>query len=215
VSRWPSGDPNAVVKDVLAQSAYRARPTQPDSPVLSFWQQLWEWLGNLVRPFFRWLDHVLNSGGGTAQVVSIALVVVTVVLLAFLIYRVVLAFAKPAVERRRAAEHSLDERLDAAAWQALATERAARGEYAQAIAALFAAALALLDEGALVPFDSSRTPGEYRRLVRGESEAIAAPFDVLTERFVRAAFAAGVPQRGECEAAFAAFGSLRPLLERA
>ena len=168
-----------------------------------------------MRPFFRWLDHVLGSGGGTAQAITFVIGVVTIALLAFLIYRIVLAFAKPAIERRRAAEYSLDERLDAAAWQALAAERAARGDYAQAIAALFAAALALLDERALVPFDASRTPGEYRRLVRRASEPIAAPFDVLADRFVRAAFAADTPQRGDCEAAFAAYGTLRPLIEPA
>jgi len=213
MSSWPHGDPNAVVKDVLTQSAYRAKPTHSDAPVLRFWSQFWEWLGNLVRPFFRWLDHVLGSGGAPAQVITFAIGVVTVVLLGFLIYRIILAFAQPVVERRRAAEHALEQRLDAAAWQAFAAERAARGDYAQAIAALFAAALALLDERALVPFDSSRTPGEYRRLVRRASEAVAAPFDVLADRFVRAAFAPDAPQRSDCEAAFAAFGNLRPLVE--
>jgi len=215
LSRWPHGDPNAVVKEVLSQSAYRTKPTHSDSPVLSFWSQLWEWVGNIVRPFFSWLDHVLGSGGGTAQVIALAIGVVTIAVLAFLIYRVVLAFVKPVVGRRHAAEHPLVERLDAAAWQALAAERAARGDYARAIAALFAATLALLDERALVPFDASRTPGEYRRLVRRASEAIATPFDVLADRFVRAAFAAEAPQRGDCEDAFAAFGALRPLVDPA
>jgi len=215
MKHWPHGDPNVVVKDVLNQSAYRAEPTHSDSAILSFWEQLWEWVSNLFRPFFHWLDQALSSGGGTAQAITIAIVAVTVVVLAFLIFRIVLAFVKPAIESRRAVEHPWEERLDAADWQALAAERAARGDYGAAISALFAAALTLLDEHALVAYDAARAPGEYRRLVRRESEVLAAPFDALADRFVRAAFAAAEPQRGDCDAAFAAFGAFRPLLEPA
>ena len=212
---WPNGDPNAVVKQVLAQTAYRRTPTQPDSPILRFWYELGQWLDHLFSPFRKWLDHALSSGHGTAQIIVAVIVILTILVLVFLIYRVVLAFAKPVVEARRlAAVGRLDERMDADAWRVLAAERAAAGDYARAIAALFRAALALLDESALVPFDPSRTPGEYRRLVRRESERIAAPFDVLSDRFVWAAFAEAVPQRGDFEAASAAFGSFRPLVAR-
>jgi len=167
VNPWPNGDPNAVVKQVLAQTAYRRTPTQPDSPILRFWYELGQWLDHLFSPFRKWLDHALSSGHGTAQIIVAVIVILTILVLVFLIYRVVLAFAKPVVEARRlAAVGRLDERMDADAWRVLAAERAAAGDYARAIAALFRAALALLDESALVPFDPSRTPGEYRRLVR-------------------------------------------------
>jgi hypothetical protein len=215
VSRWPHGDPNAVVKDVLSQSAYHTKPTASDSPVLRFWEELWQWIGNITRPFFHWLDGALSSGHGTAQVITVAIVAVTLAALGFLIYRIALAFVNPVAERRRGMDRPLDERLDAAAWQALAAERAARGDYASAIAALFAAALALLDERALVPFNASRTPGEYRRLVRSESPALAAPFDVLSDRFVRAAFAEEPARREDCDIAFAAFDELQPREGRA
>jgi hypothetical protein len=215
VNRWPNGDPNAVVKQVLAQPAYRKTPTHADSPTLRFWYELGQWLDRLFSPFRKWLDHTLSSGHGTAQILVVAIVVVTILVLVLLIYRIVLAFAKPVVAARRlAAVGAPDERLDADAWRALAAERAAAGDYARAIAALFRAALALLDESALVPFDSSRTPGEYRRLVRRESERIAAPFDVLCERFVWAAFAEAIAQRGDFEAASAAFGAFGPLVAR-
>jgi hypothetical protein len=213
LSHWPNGDPNTVIKQVLAQPAYRRVPTRPDSPTLRFWYELGQWLDKLFSPFRRWLDHALSSGHGTAQIVVVVIVAITILLLAFLIYRIVLAFAKPVVEARRlAVKGPLDELMDADAWRALAAERAAAGDYARAIAALFRAALALLDEKALVPFDSSRTPGEYRQLVRRESERIAAPFDILSDRFVRAAFAQAVPQRSDFETAFEAFGALTPLV---
>jgi hypothetical protein len=214
LNRWPHGDPNAVVKEILAQPAYQKSVTGHDAPVLQFWYEFWRWVDHVTSPFFKWLDRVLSSGHGTAQVVTVLVVAVTTALVAFLIYRLAIAFARPLVERRRpAVEGPLNGRFGADEWRALAAECAASGEYARAIAALFAAALSLLDESALVPFDSARTPGEYRRLVRRENETIAGPFDVLTERFVHAAFAEELPRRGDFEAASAAFGALRPLVK--
>jgi hypothetical protein len=84
--------------------------------------------------------------------------------------------------------------------------------YAGAIAALFGAALAELDARGLVAFDATRTPGEYRRLVRRARAQASVPFDDLAERFVRALYAPERPQPADYEAAERALAALEPAL---
>ena len=213
MTRWTHGDPNAIVKQILAQRDYRSAPaTSQQSPVLRFWYEFWQFVGRLIKPLFDWLNRALGSGHGPAQVLSVALVLVTVLALAFLIYRIAVAFARPVMEARRNVVGSISDSHDAGAWQALAAERAAAGDFARAIAALFSAALALLDDAGIVAFDAARTPNEYRLLVRRERTSAAPPFDALSDRFVRATFAEATPLRADFDAAALAFGRLQPLL---
>ena len=73
-----------------------------------------------------------------------------------------MAFAAPDVRRRGSySGRALAERRSSSEWRAAAADFAAKGEFARAIAALFSAALAELDERGLVALDPSRTPGEY------------------------------------------------------
>jgi len=210
---WPHGDPNAIAKDILAQSAYRVAPTQTKPPSPTLWELFWRWVGDLLRPIFTWLSHAAGSSGKAGTLIGIAIIAVAVLALAFLLYRIVAAFVQPSEERRRgvAAGARLELR-SAAAWRALAAQAATAGDYGRAIAALFAAALVALDERALVPFDAACTPGEYRRRVRRARERAAPPFDRLVERFVLATFAPELPQRADYDAALHAFVSFEPLV---
>jgi hypothetical protein len=147
-------------------------------------------------------------------VLGVVLICAALCALAYVVFRLIVAFARPA---RSAAERAKDARELAAArspagWRALARAAAARGDYAGAIAALFAAALSALDASDLVEADPARTPGEYRRLVRRARAAAAAPFDDLADRFVRAAYAERPPARVDFEAAERALAALEPEL---
>jgi hypothetical protein len=211
--KWPHGDPNAIAKEILAQSAYRVAPTQTKQPPLTLWELFWQWVDRLLRPFFDWLSHAAGSSGNAGTLIGIAIIIIAVSALALLLYRIVAAFVRPSEQRgvRVAAGGRLELR-SAVEWRALAAQAAAAGDYARAIAALFAAALVALDERALVPFDAACTPGEYRRRVRRAREGAAAPFDRLVERFVLATFAPELPQRADYDAALHAFASFEPLV---
>lgn len=219
---WPHGDPGVVVRDVLAGAAYRHAPvTHAKPPDPSLWQTLWAWfLDHVLRPIFGPIGQALGSASGSR--VGVLLVVLAMLavlaLVAFAVYRLVAKFERATRARSgppgRAT--SLGSPRDATTWRAIAADAAARGEYARAIAALFAAALAVLDERAVVRFDPARTPGEYRRAVRLERASAADDFDELARRFVFAAYAS---DRSDADAfaqaerafeRFEAFGPIQP-----
>ncbi len=213
---YPHGDPDAVARSVLADPAYRsAAPTTAVEPQPSLFALAWRWFAeHVLAPLFHPLARALAASHGAGTVVGVTLVVLALGLLAFVGFRLAVAFARPVrvPGGRGRAAGPLEPARSVADWLALAREAAARGAFADAISALFRAALAELDERAIVTFDAARTPGEYRRAVRRARAAAAAPFDELTERFVRAAFAEGTPQRAEFEAAERAFAALAPAL---
>jgi hypothetical protein len=209
---WPHGDPNSVAREILAQPAYRVAPTNAQQPQLTLIEVLWKWLIEALQRFSNWLDHLAGHSGKAGTLLGYAIIVVAVIVLAFLLFRIVAAFVRPAGPQRRVAVGARLDLRSAADWRAVAAQTAAAGDYARAIAALFAAALVALDERALVPFDAACTPGEYRRRVRRAREPAAPPFDRLVERFVFATFAPEKPQREDYDAALLAFVSFEPLV---
>jgi len=213
---YPHGDPDAVVHAVLADPAYgAAAPTTAVKPQPSLWEAAWQWFANhVLGPLFHPIARALAASRGAGTIVGVVLVVLALGLLAFVGFRLAVAFARPVVDAgaRGAVRGAHEPALSVQDWLALAREAAARGAYAEAIAALFRAALGELDERAIVTFDAARTPGEYRRAVRRARAAAAGPFDELAERFVRAAFADATPQRAEFDAAERAFAAFTPAL---
>ncbi len=213
---FPHGDPDAVVRTILAEPAYRsAAPTTSVAPPPSALQLAWQWfvdhvLARILHPIAR----VLAASHQAGAVIGVVLVVLALALLGYVGFRLAVAFARPALAGRASAGagRQAAAALGSPQWRTLASEAAARGAYAEAIAALFRAALAALDERAIVAFDAARTPGEYRRAVRRARIAAAAPFDELAERFVRAAFADATPERAEFDAAERALTALEPVL---
>lgn len=216
---WPHGDPDAVARAVLAQPAYRhAPPSTAVAPSPSFWQILWNWLvDHVLRPLFGPIAHVLGSAHPVGAALGLVLIVIALLGLAFLVFRLAVAFIGPALARDgggAVAGVALDAERTREDWLTAARAAAARGDYARAIAALFGASLAALDERSIVPFDPARTPGEYRRMVRQATRPASAAFDELTDRFVRAAYAPRVPARDDFDAAERAFAAFEPLAKR-
>ncbi len=213
MKRWLGGDPDAVVRDVLAGAAYRHVPKPSASASQTSLQQiLWTWLrehvGAYLSPLFRAFAHA--GGGRLGALLGYAFVGLALALLALAAYRLAVGLERAARRRPRSdgAEDVRAPSYDAAAWRQRAREAAARNDFADAIAALFAAALALLDERAVVAFDPSRTPGEYRRAVRRERALAASAFDDLARRFVLAAYARERPDAlayAEADRAFERF----------
>jgi hypothetical protein len=213
---WPRGDPNVVAERVLADSAYRSvRPAAavPPRPSLLGDALKWTW-HHLIAPLLHPLAHALAATRGAGTVTGFILVAAALLGLAFVAFRFALALAAgPASAGRRSGPgRALEFARGASEWRALARAFAGQGEYARAIAALFSAALAELDERAVVAFDAARTPGEYRRLVRRARAAAATPFDELSERFNRALYAADPPAAAEYAAAERALAALAPAL---
>ena len=213
---WPHGDPNAVVARILRDSAYRTLPATSaakpqESPLIVVLRWIWE---HAIRPLLHPLAHAAVATRGIGAVAGYVLVVLALLGLAFLVFRLTVAVARRPVRESGPAgtAFALDVERGAREWRTLARAAAARGDYAHAIAALFNAALAELDERAVVAFDPARTPGEYRRLVRRARAAAAPPFDILTERFDRALYAEEPPHAAEFEAAERALAAFEPAL---
>ncbi len=212
---WPHGDPNAVIKRVLADPAYRnAHATTAEKPHESLLGIIWDWIADHLRPLLHPIGKALGATQGAGTLVGYILIALAILALVFAVFRLAIAFARPATPRggREAESTALDADRSPPEWRALARAAAARGDYAGAIAALFGAALAELDARALVAFDATRTPGEYRRLVRRARAQASAPFDDLAERFVRALYAPERPQPSDYEAAERALAALEPAL---
>lgn len=217
MTHWPHGDPDAVAREVLAGSAYRHSPLEnAHPPPQAWWEPLWGWfLDHVVKPLLAPLAHALvgAAGSGLGGAVVTGFVAVSLGLLAFVAYRLATAFVRiPHAARGVAGRRSLAPARDDTAWRALAREAATRGDFSRAIGYIFAAALALLDERAVVAFDAARTPGEYRREVRRERMPAASSFDDLAAGFMRASYAAEPPDAGDYAAVVAAFDRFEPAL---
>lgn len=210
---WPHGDPNVVVRGVLAQPAFRtAGVTSRAKPPASFFGFAWNWfVDHVLRRIFPPLAHALAASRGIGTALGVVLIVCALGALGFALVRLALAFVRRAeAPGLGGASVALAGRRTPGAWRAAAAAAAARGDYAPAIAALFSAALAMLDVRALVAFDAARTPGEYRRLVRRAACEAALPFDELSERYVRAAYAAASPSATDFAAAERALAAFEP-----
>ncbi len=209
---WPH-DPDAVVRAVLAQPVFHAASrSTATAPAPSLLDTLWRWfLEHVLRPLFHPLVSAL-AGSHAAVPAGWALIVLSLGLFAFALARLALAFVRSAPRRRDALESGrpLPESRRAEAWLAAARDAALAGDFGRAIAALFAAALARLDERGIITLDPARTPGEYRRLVRRTCGPAAPAFEELARRFVRAAYARGAAGRDEFEAAERAFAAFEP-----
>ena len=191
MARFPHGDPSAVIRDVLAQAAYRHVPATVAAPLQkSLLEIVFGWIfDHIIKPLLAPIGRALGAGRGVGTALGIVTIGIAALVLAYLVYRLAMRFARPPLVLDAVTQSSLDGPHDTADWVAFARLAAARGDFAEAIAALFAAALATLDAAEIVRFDAARTPGEYRRIVRRERELAADAFDDLAQSFVRARFA--------------------------
>jgi hypothetical protein len=169
-----------------------------------------------VQAVFGPIGHSLDATQNIWKTLSIVIVVLAVIALVFVVYRLIVALVRPpalAVGHARSGAVALVQARSSRAWRDAARAAAAQRDYRQAIAALFSAALAMLDERSLVAFDPARTPGEYARLVRRVRAPAAEPFGELSGRFVRAAYAEVAVDESDYEASERAYARFEPATE--
>lgn len=219
MAAWPHGDPDAVVRGILATAPYRHAPAAVaahSAPQKSALELFGQWFHDRVwvpfwNHFHNPIGHALNGIATVSTPIGYGVVVLACLVLAFAIYRLAVALGQPGAasgDRRPGPGLALAGEASSAQLRARAAGAARAGDYARAIAALFGAALALLDERAVVAFDATRTPGEYGRLVRRATPQAAQAFGELSGRFVSAAYAERVmtaDDYADAERAYAAF----------
>lgn len=207
---WPQGDPNAVIREILAHPEYKqstAASVHDPSPLFALLQRIIDFFAHLLKPVFNG-SHV--EGLGMLVVVFVYVAVVGAVI--YLVLALVEALAGWPPMRDRGGLGPA-QALETTSPMALRREAAAayeRGESGRAIALLFRAALFALDRAAVVAFDAARTPGEYRGLVRRALPTQSPPFDDLSRRFVQASFGAAVTRPEDYDAAEAAYAEFAP-----
>jgi hypothetical protein len=203
------------VRRLLAEPAFAHTLVSTNAaPQRTVLEIVWGWLvQHVVTPLFAPLARAFSAAQNVGTAAGVVLIVVALVALAFVIVRLALAFARAGrrtPDARAAVALAGEIAVDAATWRERASVAAGRADYGLAIAALWMAALCVLDERALVPFDPARTPGEYNRLVRRSRALAAAPFASLGERFVYATYARARALPADYDAALASFAAFEP-----
>jgi hypothetical protein len=178
--------PVADVERALAE--VYARPelaVAPESRVMVWLRELWAWLG-------EWLSRVfggLGLGGDGISILGTIAVALFVVLAVVLVARLVHTRASwwPQRSLSPMAEAAEPVARSAADWHARARQLAEAGQWREAALALYQALLLGLEARGAVRYDASKTPGDYRRELRGH-EALSRLFDTFVRTFEPAAF---------------------------
>jgi hypothetical protein len=205
---WPQGDPDIVVRAILAQPAYRsAAPTNAHLPEPTMWDRLRYWLGERMRDILVRLAYFFQGTRGAGKTAAVLVLIVAAASVLLLLVRLITR----SLNRSRAVQASLSKQEATAvrgggAWHALSLEAASQGRYGEAVSALFMAALRLLDERRILAFDAARTPNEYRLRIAGALAAASPAFDHLASCFVGATYARTAPERVVYDTAARAYG---------
>lgn len=204
---WPHGDPQIVVRGILAQPAYRMAATTNDHlPDLTLWDRLRYWLGERMGDILKRLALVFRGARGAGKLSAILLLIASGAALLILLLRPLtwLMNSSRLVKVPNAKQRLPTER-GAVAWHALSLEAASQRRYGAAVSALFMAALRLLDERRILAFDAARTPNEYQRRIAGVVAAASPAFNQLVSCFVRTTYARTLPQRADYDSAADAY----------
>ena len=212
----PRSDLEAAAKSILAESAYRARVTKPAQPPQpTIWDRILNWMIEKIDELFGGLATATQKVPILGVIIGYAIVGAAIMGLVFVGYRI----ARRLTSRRDVAVAGHGEALpvstNADALYALARDTARSGNAAPAVALLYQAALVLLDRVDRIAYDPSRTPGEYRRLVRRNAQTIADAFDALARLFVAVAFGRASAGADDWLRADAAFSGIRRSLRAA
>lgn len=180
-----SGDP-AVLRKLV-----RERVSTSDEDLT---RRVSEWIGALIDRILEALLRGADSAGGstTLQIVYYGLIILSVLLLAYVVWRLVrrlrasvsLPDTRPAADVSQpvvAAAEGLP--LDALAY---AEELAAAGRHRDAVRALFGGAARRLVEADVIAHTRTRTDGELLADVRAASPEVHGPLASLTAQFERA-----------------------------
>lgn len=162
--------------------------------VADLWTAFRQWLAGLLETLF---DELGAMGPGIGRLLVIVLVVVAALAaVRVLRHYLVEATGRAGGEGSSAPE---DAALDAAAWEARARRAREEGRLRDAALALYRAALLRLDAHGAIRFHDGKTPGDYRREMRGDPE-VGPSFDRFVRILLPLAFAAGAPDVEQLDA---------------
>ena len=209
----PHVPPQTLATAILAQKAYHVSGGGPaPEPGQSIFERMLQWLGERISALIK---AVFGATVGVPVVSRALAAVLTLSLLALAAYLIFILVSLTIRRRQRTTTNAgtpIPTTVSPEELYELACAKARAGDNAQAAALLFQASLHSLDRGGKLPYDASRTPGEYRRAVRRSILAAADPFDEIAKTFVLAAFAQASISNEEFAAADRAYSSLQPLL---
>jgi hypothetical protein len=201
----PRADARSVAAQVLADPAYHKPATAPaPPPKQTIWEKILVWIGRQLARLFGGLVEAAQGAPLIGTIFAIVLIALAALGVGYVAYRVADGFV---VRRLRIVSEGEALPVDASAADLYASACAAAkdGRYAHAIGLLFRSSLMLLDGAGRVPYDATRTAGEYRRLVQRRARGIATPFEALARAFTLAAFAeapVGPPDWADAQAAY-------------
>lgn len=182
-----TGDPDAILDDILERREYRAPPEDPKlaqaaaqvrDRIRTAWQSVRNFVSNLFEP--------RQGGGFFEQIRSLfimGLAALTVLGIAFFVFRALLRAAvdtaadEPETEMPEAPPQPVE-------MAAEAKQRAATGDHRGAIRALYLALLGRLHQQGAISYDRHRTNREYLRSMRAGPERKSA-FATLVDAFDR------------------------------
>lgn len=164
---------------------YHLRVATAAPPGKTWWQRLWEWLGEQWNALVQALFGRVRVNKTAAAIVADAVIALLVLAVVAAAIRIVVVYGRRS--SRAASVRALSPAADAATLYAMAAELAERGEYAAAAQLLFRATLTLLDVRGTLRDDASATVGEIRRSLP-ERELVRA-FDAVAAVFVAGTYA--------------------------
>jgi hypothetical protein len=204
IAPWPHGDPRVLARAIVADPRFHGT-TSAKPPPPSLWDLVVRWIGERMAAIFTLFDHLLGANNPAARTLGIGLIVAAVALVAWLVFRLVAGYlrSRPPGARTVAMAMLGDDARSSSELAALAATAARDGRLRDAARLWLTAAMRLVDECGIVPFDAARTPGEYQRLVRRE------PFDRLARAAVEAVFGEDEPDAEILSGMHGAYDALR------
>lgn len=152
---------------------------------------LWVW--ERVLELVAWLFPEAEPGTAWSIGRPVLLAVLALVALAVLARAVAWGMRRLVADSGRGRNAAEDtEELDAVDWERRARAAAAGGRWRDAAMALYQAVLHRLADGGHVRLEPSKTPGDYRREVRGDP-AVVGRMATFIGAFEAVAFGAGEP----------------------
>lgn len=167
--------PDSAAVHRAVQAVYR-RPEYNPNPPESVWDRLME----PIRNGWEWLVSQLGIGDGlrfTAPYVFLVIVAVLAVaalaILGFLVWSAVSTTRpdRPGADAAGGGRVRLTRPRNVDEWDEEARRLAAEGRLREAAVALYHGLLLRLEQRGALRYDPSKTPGDYRREVRGQADA--------------------------------------------
>jgi hypothetical protein len=164
------------------------------------------WLLRALAEFFRWLGTLYTANPLLFWVLLIGCILLLILILGHIIYTVVRAFRGGGIDARRRQQAEAEARRGrlSAAYRAEAGRHAARGEFTEAIRALFLSLVYRYDEKGRVSLHKAWTNREYLTLLDEDlpaREQLAVFVDALDDHWYGQR-PAGAEQYERCQALY-------------